>query len=168
MSQAVLFQQPIRKECPPGACACEREQLLDKLGSEAARILLLTRDEEKRLIERIGRIRSYEELLRVGELMRRNLGIVLCIVPAAVEVRTVRGLQIVLAEQPGLCRKTRETIPAAIRKCLENNPAIVYAILDAHDLLGVAAVAAAPAAPATPAAPTAPAQQLLEPPPDQP
>jgi hypothetical protein len=149
MSQAVLFQPPIRKECPPGACACEREQLLDRLGSDAARILLLTREEEKRLIERIGRIASYEELLHVGRLLQKNLGIVLQISPSAVEVRTVRGLQIRLADQPGLCKKTRETIPAAIRKCLENHPAIVYAILDAHDLLGPAAVPAtsAPAAP---------------------
>lgn len=140
MSQAVLFQQPIRKECPPGACACEREQLLGQLGSEAARILLLTREEEKRLIERISRIETYADLLHVGQLLRRNLGIVLHISPATEEVRTVRGgLEIRLGDQPGLCKKTRETIPAAIRKCLENHPAIVYAILDAHDLLGAAA-----------------------------
>lgn len=139
MSQAVLFQQPIRKECPPGACACRRELLLERLGSEAARILFLTREEEKRLIERIARIDSYEDLLHVGRLMRKNLGIVLHISPGVVEVRTVRGLQISLADQPGLCKKTRETIPAAIRKCLERHPAIIYAILDAHDLLGAAA-----------------------------
>jgi hypothetical protein len=53
------------------------------------------------------------------------------------EVRTVRGLNIVLAEQQGLCRKTRQTIPAAIRKCLERNPAITYAILDAEGLFGL-------------------------------
>ncbi|WP_050469980.1 hypothetical protein [Herbaspirillum chlorophenolicum] len=141
MSQAVLFQPTIRKECPPGACVCEREQLMDSLHSEAARVLMLTREEEKRLIERIMRIGTYEDLLHIGRLMQRNLGIVLQIVPSALEVRTVRGLQIRLAEQPGLCRKTRETVPAAIRKCLENNPAIVYAILDAHDLLGGAASA---------------------------
>jgi hypothetical protein len=48
----------------------------------------------------------------------------------------VRGFNIRLAEQPGLCRKIRQSVPAAIRKCLEKNPDIVYAILDAHDLLG--------------------------------
>ncbi|NUU03276.1 hypothetical protein [Herbaspirillum robiniae] len=149
MSQAVLFQPSIRKECPPGACACERELLLDKLGSESARILFLTREEEKRLIERIGRIDSYADLLHVGKLLQKNLGIVLHISPATEEVRTVRGgLDIRLGEQPGLCKKTRETIPAAIRKCLENHPSIVYAILDAHDLLG----AAGPAAPQPPEA----------------
>ena len=139
MSQAVLFQPPIRKECPPGACVCERELLLDKLDSPAARVLLLTREEEKRLIARIARIDSYADLLHLERLLHKNLGVVLHIGPAVTEVRTVRGLQIRLAEQPGLCRKTRETIPAAIRKCLENHPAIVFAILDAHDLLGAAA-----------------------------
>jgi hypothetical protein len=27
-------------------------------------------------------------------------------------------------------------VPAAIRRCLEQQPHIVYALLDAHDLLG--------------------------------
>jgi len=137
MSQAALFS--IRKECPPGACACDRERLLDDLQSDAARVLLLTREEEKRLIERIGRITTYDELQRISALMRKQLGIVLHIAPGAREVRTVRGFQILLEEQPGLCRKTQQTIPAAVRKCLENHPAIVFALLDAHDLLGAAA-----------------------------
>ena len=51
-------------------------------------------------------------------------------------MRTVRGLAIQLEELPGLCRKTRQAVPAAIRRCLEQHPQIVYAILDAHDLLG--------------------------------
>jgi hypothetical protein len=138
MSQAALFQQAIRKECPPGACKCEREQLLGDLQAPAARVLMLTRDEEKRLIERIARIDSFEDLKKVGMLMQRNLGIVLQIVPVAREVRTVRGLQIRLLDQPGLCHKTRQTIPAAIRKRLEETPTIVYALLDAHDLFGIA------------------------------
>lgn len=143
MSQAVLFQHAMRKECPPGACGCDRELLMDKLHLPEARILMLTRDEEKRLIDRIGKISSYQDLLHVGALLHRNLGIVLHIAPATEEVRTVRGgLEIRLAEQPGLCRKTQQTIPAAIRKCLEENPSIVYAILDAHDLFGAPAAAA--------------------------
>lgn len=137
--------RPLRKECPPGACDCQREALLECLHAPEARVLWLTREEEKRLIERITRVASYEELLHVGSLMRKNLGIHLHISPGPNEVRTVRGLQIHLAEQPGLCRKTRETIPAAIRKCLENNPTIVYALLDAHDLLGATTSPSAPA-----------------------
>ncbi|MGH8356550.1 MAG: hypothetical protein ACRESF_03575, partial [Pseudomonas sp.] len=36
----------IRQPCPPGACDCNREQLLDLPGADA-RILHLTRQEEK-------------------------------------------------------------------------------------------------------------------------
>ena len=126
---------PIRKECPPGACVCGRDDLLNAPEGDI-RILRLTREEEKRLIERIENIRSYEELKRVGDRMHEQLGIVLRIVPGTREVRTVRGISIQLAEQPGLCRKTRQNVPAAIRRCLEKNPDIVYAILNAHDLFG--------------------------------
>jgi len=126
---------PIRKECPPGACVCGRDDLLNDPQGDI-RILRLTREEEKRLLERIENITSYEELRRIGERMQAQLGIVLQIAPSAREVRTVRGLSIQLADQPGLCRKTRQNVPAAIRRCLEKNPDIVYAILNAHDLLG--------------------------------
>jgi len=126
---------PIRKECPPGACVCGRDDLLNDPQGDI-RILRLTREEEKRLLERIENITSYEELQRIGERMQAQLGIVLQIAPSAREVRTVRGLSIQLADQPGLCRKTRQNVPAAIRRCLEKNPDIVYAILNAHDLLG--------------------------------
>ncbi|OWW20714.1 hypothetical protein [Noviherbaspirillum denitrificans] len=126
---------PLRKECPPGACVCGRDDLLNDPQGDL-RILRLTREEEKRLLDRIESITSYEELQRIGERMHAQLGIVLEIAPGANEVRTVRGLNIRLAEQPGLCRKTRQNVPAAIRRCLEKNPDIVFAILNAHDLLG--------------------------------
>lgn len=133
MLQPVSF--PIRKECPPGACNCEREHLLNDPAGDL-RILRLTREEEKKLIARIENISTYAELQHIGERMQAQLGIVLQIIPSIREVRTVRGLNIQLAELPGLCKKTRQTIPAAIRKCLEKNPHIVYAILNTHDLLG--------------------------------
>lgn len=126
---------PIRKECPPGACVCGRDDLLNDPQGDV-RILRMTREEEKRLIERIENITSYEELKRISDRMVEQLGMVLQIAPGAREVRTVRGLSIQLAEQPGLCRKTRQNVPAAVRRCLEKNPDIVYAILNAHDLLG--------------------------------
>jgi hypothetical protein len=50
----------------------------------------------------------------------------------------VRGILIVLEERPGLCKKVRQSVPAAVRRCLNERPAIAYAILDAHDLLGSA------------------------------
>lgn len=126
---------PIRKECPPGACICGRDDLLNDPQGDV-RILRMTREEEKRLIERLESISSYEELKRIGDRMHEQLGIVLRIAPGTREVRTVRGISIQLAEQPGLCRKTRQNVPAAIRRCLEKNPDIAYAILNAHDLLG--------------------------------
>lgn len=126
---------PIRKECPPGACVCDRDSLLRDPRADV-RVLRLTREEEKKLIARIENISSYGDLKHIEERMQAQLGLVLRIMPGMHEVRTVRGLVIQLAERPGLCRKTRQAIPAAIRRCLEKNPDIVYAILDAHDLLG--------------------------------
>jgi hypothetical protein len=133
MLQAPPF--PIRVECPPGLCVCERERLLQDPQADT-RILMLTREQEKKLIERIERIDSYAQLQHVGKLMFDQLGLTLTVAPAAREVRTVRGLAIQVRELPGLCRKTRQAIPAAIRRCLEQHPDIVYAILDAHDLFG--------------------------------
>lgn len=129
------FPFPIRKECPPGACICERDRLLDDPQGDL-RILRLTSEEEKRLIARIEGISSYADLRHVEERMQTQLGIVLQISPSIHEVRTVRGFNIQLVERPGLCRKTRQSIPAAVRRCLERNPDIAYAILNAHDLLG--------------------------------
>jgi len=126
---------PIRKECPPGACVCERDALLaDPQGD--LRILRLTREEEKKLIARIETISSYADLQNIAQRMQAQLGIALRITPSIHEVRTVRGISIQLAERPGLCKKTRLAIPAAIRRCPDQNPDIVYALLDAHGLLG--------------------------------
>lgn len=131
MLQPVSF--PIRTACPPGACVCDRDQLLDDPNADL-RILRLTREEEKKLLARIEAITTYAELKHIQERMQVQLGLVLQITPSPREVRTVRGLTIHVAEMPGLCRKIRQSVPAAVRKCLENNPAIVYALLDAHDL----------------------------------
>ena len=133
MFQSVPF--PIRTECPPGACVCERERLLDDPQADC-RILQLTREEEKKLVARIENVSSYADLNKLAAKMDELLGLVLRITPSLREVRTVRGINIQLVERPGLCRKTRQAIPAAIRRCLEAHPDIVYAILDAHDLLG--------------------------------
>ena len=126
---------PIRKECPPGACDCRRE-LLENDPQADVRVLRLTKEEEKRLVERIEAIGSYAELMRVGERLQAQLGVTLTIAPGPNEVRTVRGFAIELAPRPGLCRKTRQAVPAAIRRCLETHPEIAFAILYAHDLFG--------------------------------
>lgn len=133
MPQTAPF--PIRTECPPGACICGRDTLLNDPHADI-RVLRLTREEEKKLVARIESISSYADLKHIEERMQAQLGIVLQIAPSMRGVRTVRGFNIQLAEQPGLCRKLRQSIPAAVRRCLEKNPEIAYAILDAHDLLG--------------------------------
>ena len=137
MSPALPF--PIRKECPPGACECRQGELLDAWQRDPAtdiRILRLTREEEKALIARIEAIDSYEALGRIEQRLYDLLGIRLTITPSANGVRTVMGLNIKLADQPGLCRRTREKLPAAVRRCLSEHPDIVYALLNARDLLG--------------------------------
>lgn len=131
MLQSVPF--PIRAECPPGACICDRDELLNNPDGDL-RILRLTREEEKKLVARIEAITTYADLKHVQERMQDQLGLVLHIKPGIREVRTVRGFDIRVEEKPGLCRKIRQSVPAAVRRCLESNPTIVYAILDAHDL----------------------------------
>ncbi|WP_191487776.1 hypothetical protein [Pseudomonas sp. FEN] len=125
---------PTRQPCPPGACNCEREQLLQKHGADL-RILGLTRQEEKRLLERLENLQSLADLERLQQRMYEQLGLRVAVAPGFNEVRTMRGIDIQIAEHPGLCRKTRQSIPAAIRRGLEKNPQIAYALLNANDLL---------------------------------
>lgn len=131
MQQTVDFT--IRTECPPGLCVCDRERLLADPESDK-RVLRLTREEEKRLVDRIEAVATYEDLRKLEQRMAQLLGIRLSITPGANEVRTVRGFRIELAELPGLCRKTRQSIPAAVRRCLDQHPEIAFAILDAESL----------------------------------
>lgn len=125
---------PIRSPCPPGACQCDRDQLLALDGADV-RILRLTRQEEKRLLDRLENIASLEDLQRLQTRMFDQLGIRLDIAPGFNEVRSMRGMVIDIAELPGMCRKTRAAIPAAIRRGLERNPEIAWRLLNAHDLL---------------------------------
>jgi len=126
---------PIRKECPPGACSCGREALLDDPQGDW-RILRLTREEEKRLLDRLENLQSLDDLRRMEQRLFEQLGIVLEIAVSERGVRTLRGIGIQLREQAGLCRKTKQAIPAAIRRAMEKTPAIAYALLDERDLLG--------------------------------
>jgi hypothetical protein len=134
MLQQAAF--PIRTECPPGACVCDRDRLLAEADADL-RPLRLTRMEEQKLLERIEGIASYAELKRLQERIRANLGVELKITPGPNEVRTLRGILIVLEERPGLCKKVRQSIPAAVRRALDRHPEITYAILDSHDLFGL-------------------------------
>lgn len=125
---------PIRQPCPPGACNCDRERLLETPGTDL-RILRLTRQEELRLLERLENLQSLSDLEHMQRRMFEQLGIRLEITPGPNEVRTFRGIRIHIDELPGMCRKTRQSIPAAIRRGLEKQPEIIYGLLNAHDLL---------------------------------
>jgi hypothetical protein len=125
----------LRQPCPPGACDCERERLLDSPGSDV-RILLLTRNEEQRLLERLENLKSLDDLRHMQQRMYEQLGIRVEVAPGLNEVRSMRGIAITIGPLPGLCRKTRQAIPAAIRRGLERQPEIAYRLLDSYDLLG--------------------------------
>ena len=124
----------IRSPCPPGACDCGRDPLLETPGADL-RILFLTRNEEKRLIERLENLQSLSDLEHLQRRMLEQLGIRVDIAPGFNEVRTMRGIGIQIGELPGLCRKTRANIPAAIRRAMEKRPQIAYELLNANDLL---------------------------------
>ncbi|WP_043306893.1 hypothetical protein [Pseudomonas sp. ML96] len=128
-------QPPLRQPCPPGACDCSRDQLLETPGADV-RILLLTRSEEKRLLERLENLKNLDDLQHMQQRMYEQLGIRVEVAPGFNEVRSMRGIAIQVADHPGLCRKTRQAIPAAIRRGLERQPEIAYRLLDSHDLLG--------------------------------
>jgi hypothetical protein len=122
-----------RQSCPPGACICGREGLLDNPSADL-RFLRLTRPEEKRLLERLQSIESLNDLERLQQRMFEQLGIRLRVGPGRNEVRSMRGIAVDIEDLPGLCRKTRQAIQAAIRRGLEARPEIAYRLLDAHDL----------------------------------
>lgn len=126
---------PLRNPCPPGACDCQREELLGSAVADT-RILLLTRQEEQRLLERLENLQSLEDLERMQQRMFDNLGICLHIEPAHGEVRSMRGIHMRFEAHPGLCRKTRQNIPAAIRRAMEKKPEIAWRLLDSFDLFG--------------------------------
>lgn len=129
------FPYPIRTECPPGACVCDRDALLSEPNADL-RVMRLTREEEKRLLHRLENLSSLDDLRRVQARMEEQLGLRLSIGTSPNEVRTLRGILILVHEQRGLCRKTRQNIPAAIKKSMEQRPEIAYALLNEDGLFG--------------------------------
>ncbi|WNZ86488.1 hypothetical protein [Pseudomonas sp. P108] len=125
---------PLRSPCPPGACICGRDPLLETPGADL-RILRLTRAEEKVLLARLEKLKDLADLEHLKQRMYEQLGLRVEVAPGFNEVRTMRGIAIQIEELPGLCRKTRAAIPAAIRRGLENHPEIAFELLNAHDLL---------------------------------
>ncbi|WP_172680099.1 hypothetical protein [Pseudomonas sp. P1.31] len=125
---------PLRSPCPPGACNCGRDPLLDTPGADL-RILRLTREEEKILLARLEKLKNLDDLRHLQKRMFEQLGIRVDVSPGFHEVRTMLGIEIEIDALPGLCRKTRKSIPTAIRRGLNNNPEIAFELLNAHDLL---------------------------------
>lgn len=128
---------PVRTECPPGACVCGRDALIAEPGGDM-RILRLTRDEEKRLLHRLENLTDLADLRRMESRLFEQLGVRLSIAAGANEVRTLRGITILVHEQPGLCRKTRQAIPAAIKKSMDQRPQIAWDLLDEDGLFASA------------------------------
>jgi hypothetical protein len=104
---------PLRTECPPGACICARDRLL---------------------ADPQGDLRDLADLRHLEERMEQQLGIRLTLVTSPRGVRSLRGILIRVQEQPGLCRKTRQAIPAAIRRGIEKRPQIAWEIANAGGL----------------------------------
>lgn len=125
---------PIRTSCPPGACTCGRDELLESAEADL-RILYLTRQEETRLLGRLEAIASLADLEHMQRRLHEQLGIRLEVAPGPNEVRSMRGIRIHIEELPGLCRKTRQALPKAVRRALENRPEIAFMLLNAQDLL---------------------------------
>ncbi|QIL80639.1 hypothetical protein G7047_12560 [Diaphorobacter sp. HDW4A] len=119
----------IRTECPPGACICGREALLQAPDADL-RVMRLTRDEEKRLLQRLENLVSLQDLRHLEDKLQKQLGIGLTIRLSPHEVRSLRGIAILVNEQPGLCKKTRQSIPAAIKKSMEQHPEIAFELLN--------------------------------------
>ncbi|AZZ75690.1 hypothetical protein CCX46_11170 [Pseudomonas sp. RU47] len=134
MMEAMTTSAPLRSPCPPGACICGRDPLLETPGADL-RILRLTREEEKILLARLEKLKDLADLEHLKQRMYEQLGLRVEVAPGFNEVRTMRGIAIQIEELPGLCRKTRAAIPAAIRRGLENHPEIAFELLNAHDLL---------------------------------
>lgn len=125
---------PLRSPCPPGACICGRDPLLETPGADL-RILRLTREEEKLLLARLEKLKDLADLEHLQKRMYDQLGVRVDVAPGFNEVRTMLGIEIHIDDLPGLCRKTRQAIPAAIRRGLKNQPEIAYELLNSHDLL---------------------------------
>ena len=124
---------PLRAGCPAGACICGRAALLQDPDADW-RVLRLSTLDEKNLVQRLQSLRDLADLRHVEARMEQQLGIRLTLVTSARGVRTLRGIVIRVQDQPGLCRKTRQAIAAAIRRSLAQRPQIAWEIADAGGL----------------------------------
>lgn len=123
-----------RTRCPAELCDCQLDSWLSDVRADQ-RLLLLTRIEERRLLERLERLESLEDLQHMQQRMQAQLGIRVQVEPGFNEVRSMRGIEIEVVPLPGLCRKSRQAIVRSIRRGMERTPQIAWALLNAQDLL---------------------------------
>jgi len=84
MMEAMTTTVPLRSPCPPGACICGRDPLLETPGADV-RILRLTRAEEKILLARLEQLKDLADLKRLQQRMYEQLGIRM-VIPARDDV----------------------------------------------------------------------------------
>ncbi|MOA55990.1 hypothetical protein D3C78_1798910 [compost metagenome] len=89
-------------------------------------------------MQRLENLSSLADLRHMQQRMQLQLGLELEIQTSAREVRTLRGITILVLERPGLCRKTRQAIPAAIKRSFEQRPEIAFELLDEESLFAPA------------------------------
>lgn len=123
----------MRAGCPAGACICGRAALLQDPDADW-RVLRLSALDERNLVQRLQSLRDLADLRHMEQRMEQLLGIRLAIVTSPRGVRTLRGIVIRVEDQPGLCRKTRRAIVAAIRYSLMQRPQIGWEIANAGGL----------------------------------
>jgi Trp operon repressor len=133
MMTSMTLSSPSRRSCPPALCDCQWQRL-SQARVEQPRILLLSGQEEKRLLQRLENLSCLADLRHMQRRLDEQLGIAVQVAPGRAEVRSMRGVLIEVAAVPGLCRKTRQAIAGAIRRGLTRRPEIAYALLNAHDL----------------------------------
>jgi hypothetical protein len=107
---------PIRAECPPGACNCGRDALLQNPDGDL-RVLRLTREDDKQLLRRLENLSNLCDLKHIQERMQQQLGIQLSISTSPNEICSLRGITILVHEQlgdsfaiAGFCSNTRHDV----------------------------------------------------------
>lgn len=137
----LITSHPLRAPCPPALCDCGLAQCLANPGSAPVDftpanypVLHLNRAEELRLIRHLEGLQTLSDLHRTLYKMQEQIGVTVDIPPHQNGVRHVRGLEITVQPQPYLCRKTRQSLPAAIRRAMQQHPQMLYDLLDSSGL----------------------------------
>ena len=97
---------------------------------------MLTRSEEKKMLERLENLGSLADLRRMQERMEQQLGIRLSITQSPNEVRSLRGIAILVHEQPACAARHGRPSRLPSRKAWTPTPQITFDLLDESGLFG--------------------------------